>query len=145
MDEVQPIEPLALVAPTREQISRLERELLALPQAEVPTEHTFGPGFYARTITLPPGTVLTGKVHSTEHIFIVSKGDITLVTEEGRKRVQAPFQAVCKPGTKRAGYAHTETVCTNVHVTPETDLAKLEAALIEPEALPAPETVEALA
>jgi quercetin dioxygenase-like cupin family protein len=130
---------------SRGHIARLEAELRKLPQAEVPTEHTFGPGFYARTITLEPGTVLTGKVHSTEHIFIVSKGDITLVTEDGRKRVQAPYQAVCRPGTKRAGYAHTETVCTNVHITTETDLARLEAALIEPEALPAPEPVEALA
>jgi quercetin dioxygenase-like cupin family protein len=130
---------------SRDRIAALETELRKLPQADVPTEHTFGPGFYARTITLEPGTVLTGKVHSTEHIFIVSKGDITLVTEEGRKRVQAPFQAVCKPGTKRAGFAHSETVCTNVHITTETDLVRLEAALIEPEALPAPEPVEALA
>jgi quercetin dioxygenase-like cupin family protein len=130
---------------SRDRIAALETELRKLPQADVPTEHTFGPGFYARTITLEPGTVLTGKVHSTEHIFIVSKGDITLVTEEGRKRVQAPFQAVCKPGTKRAGFAHTETVCTNVHITTETDLVRLEAQLIEPEALPAPEPVEALA
>ncbi len=131
--------------PSREQITRLERELKALPQAEIPTAHTFGPGFYARTITLAPGTVLTGKIHSTEHIFIVSKGDITLVSEEGKRRVQAPFQMVSKPGTKRAGYAHTETVCTNVHITTETDLVRLEAQLIEPEALPAPETVEVLA
>lgn len=138
-------EPGALCAPSKQQIDRLERELLALPQAEVPTEHTFGPGFYARTITLEAGTVLTGKVHSTEHIFIVSKGDITLVSEEGRRRVQAPFQMVSKPGTKRAGYAHTEVVCTNVHITTETDLVRLEAALIEPEALPAPDTKECIA
>jgi quercetin dioxygenase-like cupin family protein len=131
-------------APTRRQMQAFEAELYKLPQAEVPTEHTFGPGFYARTITLEAGTLLTGKVHSTEHIFIVSKGDITLVTEDGRKRVQAPYQAVCRPGTKRAGYAHAETVCTNVHITTETDLARLEAALIEPEALPAPEEAEAL-
>lgn len=127
-----------IAAPSRSQIERLERELKALPQADVPTVHTFGPGFYARTITLEAGTTLTGKVHSTEHIFIVSKGDITLVSEEGKRRVQAPFQMVSKPGTKRAGYAHTETVCTNVHITTETDLARLEAQLIEPEALPAP-------
>jgi quercetin dioxygenase-like cupin family protein len=131
-------------APTRRQLQSFEAELYKLPQADVPTAHTFGPGFYARTITLAPGTMLTGKVHATEHIFIVSKGDITLVTEDGRKRVQAPYQAVCRPGTKRAGYAHAETVCTNVHITTETDLARLEAALIEPEALPAPEEAEAL-
>lgn len=103
---------------------------------EIPTEHTFGPGFYARTITIPKGATLTGKVHATEHIFIVSRGDITLVTEDGRRRVQAPFQTVCRPGLKRAGYAHEETVCTNIHITDETDLLRLEADLIIPEALP---------
>jgi hypothetical protein len=134
-----------VVAPTRERLVQLERELMKLPQADIQTAHTFGPGFYARTITIPAGVVLTGKVHATEHLFIVSKGDITLVTEDGRKRVQAPYQAVCRAGTKRAGYAHTEVVCTNVHITTETDLDKLEAELIEPEALPAPEHQEVLA
>jgi hypothetical protein len=118
---------------TREKIERLEAEIRQMPQADIPTDHTYGPGFYARTITIPAGGVLTGKVHATEHIFFVSKGDITLVTDEGRMRVQAPFQAVCKAGIKRAGYAHSETVCTNVHITAETDLARLEALLIAPE------------
>lgn len=104
-----------------------------LPQAEIPVRHTFGPGFYARTVTLPPGAVATGKVHATEHIFIVSRGDITLVTEDGTRRVQAPFQMVCRPGLKRVGYAHAETECTNVHITTETNLVRLEASLIVPD------------
>jgi quercetin dioxygenase-like cupin family protein len=118
---------------TRQRIERLEAEIRQMPQADIPTEHTHGPGFYARTITIPAGGVLTGKVHATEHIFFVSKGDITLVTDEGRKRVQAPYQAICKAGIKRAGFAHSETVCTNVHITAETDLQRLEALLIAPE------------
>lgn len=123
------------VAVSRALICRLEDEIKNLPAADIETTHTFGPGFYGRTIRMAAGTVLTGKVHSTEHIFMVSKGDITLVTEEGSKRVQAPYQAVCRAGLKRAGYAHSETVCSNIHITAETDLVKLEAALIEPENL----------
>lgn len=120
-------------ATLRDKIVRLEERIREMPQANVPTEHTFGPGFYARTITLQPGTTLTGKVHATEHIFIVSKGEILLASESGIRRVKAPFQVVCQPGTKRAGHAITECVCTNVHITEETDLAKLEAELIVPE------------
>lgn len=117
-----------------ERIRDLERAIKEnLPTFELETDHTYGPGFYCRTIFIPAGTVLTGKVHATEHIFFVSKGDMTVVTEEGSKRVSAGYQAVCKPGLKRAGFAHTDTVCTNLHITPETDLAKLEAALIIPE------------
>jgi hypothetical protein len=133
--------------PTRDQIVRLEDELRKLPHqldVDAMTQHTFGPGFYARTITIPAGAVLTGKVHATEHIFIVSKGELTVVTEEGRKHIKAPYQAVCRAGMKRAGYAHTEVVCTNVHITSETDLDRLEAELIVPEALPAPDAKEML-
>jgi quercetin dioxygenase-like cupin family protein len=121
------------LATTRQRIERLEAEIRKMPPADIPTEHTHGPGFYARTITIPEGGTLTGKVHATEHIFIVSKGDITLVTDEGSRRVQAPYQAVCKAGLKRAGYAHSETVCTNIHITAETDLQRLEMLLIAPE------------
>lgn len=117
--------------PTRDDIQRLEDKMRTMPQVDIPTEHSFGPGFYARTITIPAGATLTGKIHSTEHIFMVISGDITLVTEHGRKRVQGPYQAVCQPGTKRVGYAHTETVCTNIHITDETDLAALELLLID--------------
>jgi hypothetical protein len=128
--------------PSRAQIQRLEDELLALPQVEIPTAHDFAPGLYVRTITIPKGATLTGKVHATEHVFIISKGDMTLVTEQGRMRVQAPFQCIGKAGMKRVGYAHEETVCTNIHITPEKDLARLEAELIVPDALPAPERVK---
>lgn len=117
-------------------VHRLHAAMLQMPQVELKTEHTFGPGWYMRTITIPAGVTLVGKTHKTEHIFMVLKGDITLVTDEGRRRVQAPFQCVSKPGVKRAGYAHTETVCANVHITSETDLVLLEAQLIEPESLP---------
>jgi len=120
-------------APTRQQISALEQELRKFPPAQIETEHTFGPGFYARTIHLEAGTVLTGKVHATEHIFILSKGELLVVTEDGRQHLKAPCQFVCRPGLKRAGYALTDVVCTNVHITDETDLEKLEAQLIEPE------------
>jgi quercetin dioxygenase-like cupin family protein len=130
--DVQKVDEGALaVAPTREDLERLEAVMLTMPQAEIETEHTYGPGFYARTITIPKGVTLTGKVHSTEHIFMVIKGDITLVTENGRKRVQGPYQVVCAPGTKRAGYAHEDTVCTNIHITDETDLVVLERLLID--------------
>lgn len=125
-------------APTIEQIRRFESAMLEMPQAEIPLEHTFAPGLYVRTITVPAGATLVGKVHATDHIFIISKGDMTLVSEEGRRRVQAPFQCIAKAGMKRVGFAHEETVCTNVHITSETDLALLEAELIVPESLPAP-------
>ncbi|MEO8805850.1 MAG: hypothetical protein ABI433_07200 [Burkholderiaceae bacterium] len=122
-------------APSRAQLVRFEEALKAYPPADIETIHTFGPGFYARTIKVKAGIYLSGMVHATAHIFMVSEGDITVVTEEGMKRVGAGYQAVCRSGLKRAGFTHADTVCTNVHITNETDLVKLQAALIEPEGL----------
>lgn len=113
-------------------IERLEDRMWQLPQADIPTAHNFAPGMYIRTITIPAGATLTGRVHKTEHIFIVSKGEIMLATEDGVKHVKAPFQIVCRPGLKRAGHALTECVVSNVHITSETDMSKLEADLVEP-------------
>lgn len=134
----------SLTAAKRQQIDRLEAEMRRMPQIEIPTTHTFGPGFYARTIVIPAGATLTGKVHATEHIFIVSRGELLVVTEDGERHIKAPFQMVCRAGMKRAGHALTEVECTNVHITTETDLEQLEAALILPELLPVPEPLEVL-
>lgn len=131
-----------IIQPAQERIRAIEKMMLEMPQQEIPVQHTFGPGFYARTITIPADTVLVGDEHATEHIFFVSKGEITLVTDGEPLRVSAGFQAVCKPGMKRAGYAHTEVVCTNIHITTETNLDALRAQLIVAPSLPAPEKIE---
>lgn len=122
--------------PTREAIVRLQAELAKLPQIELDTQHFFVKGMYARQITIPAGTTLVGKVHKSEHFFMLLKGDMTLWTEEGMRRVQAPYVACAKPGIKRVGLAHTDSVCINVHTTELTDLEQIEQELVEREELP---------
>lgn len=121
-------------ASIRERLDTLEAELLKLPQVEIPPRHYFAKGLYAREITIPKGTLLTGKIHTGQHINIISKGDITVLTEHGPKRVKAPCTLISPPGTKRAGYAHEETVWTTIHANPtdETDPDVLESILITP-------------
>jgi hypothetical protein len=118
---------------SREKIIRLEQEMREMDQVQIETKHRFSEGIYAREITIPKGCLLTGKVHKTVHLNIISKGDITVWTEDGMKRVQAPYTMVSQPGTKRVGFAHEETVWTTIHGTHETDLDTLERDLIEPE------------
>jgi quercetin dioxygenase-like cupin family protein len=129
--------PARITPPTREQILRMQDEVARLPQVEIPVEHVFGPGFYARTIHLAAGTVLVGKIHATEHIFFVSKGELLVACEDGSQIVKAGFQSIGRPGLKRVGYAVTDVTCTNIHITTETDLAKIEAQFIVPEPSPA--------
>lgn len=114
----------------RDKINRLEAHMLAQPQVEIPPVHHFADGIYAREITIPAGTLLTGKIHKTEHLNIVSKGRIVVWTEDGMKEVCAPFTMVSRPGTKRVGYALEDTVWTTIHATEERDLDALETQLI---------------
>jgi hypothetical protein len=86
---------------------------------------------YAREITAPAGTIVSGKVHKTEHLNIMSKGEISVLTEDGVKRLKAPYTFVSKPGTKRIAYVHEEMVWTTVHHTHETDVAKIERDLVQ--------------
>lgn len=122
-------------APTRAQIQRLQDAALERPQIDIEPSHTFGPGFYARTINIPGGATLVGKVHATEHIFILSRGSLAVATEDGVQILHAPFQCVCRPGLKRAGTALSDCTVTNVHITEQTDLNLLEAELIVPDAI----------
>lgn len=132
------VQPFALVKhdgePMLDKILRLEREMRALPQVTIEPVHHFSNGVYAREITIKKGTLLTGKMHATAHLNIISKGDISVLTDEGVRRIKAPATIFSKAGIKRVGYAHEDTVWTTIHGTFETDLEKLEAELIIPPA-----------
>lgn len=127
--------PLSRV-PTRAQIEVFEERLALLGgSGDVGvTRHYFAEGLYARELTIPAGTILTGKVHRAEHINVLSKGCITVWTEDGMKTLCAPATIVSRPGTKRIGLAHTETVWTTFHVNPtdRQDPEELEQLLVEP-------------
>ena len=104
-----------------------------LPQAEFLTTHTFADGLYSRQMLIPAGALLVGKVHKREHLNIIPVGDITVWTDEGMKRIVGPWMMKSKPGTKRVGYAHADTIWITVHATvSETqDLALIEQELVE--------------
>lgn len=119
--------------PGIEKIFQLEKQMEKMEQVEIQTRHYFSKGLYAREIFIPKGVLLTGKIHKTEHINVLSQGEITVWTEEGMKRLKAPFMFVSQPGTKRVGYAHEDCVWTTIHGTNETEIDKLEIELIEDE------------
>jgi hypothetical protein len=120
-------------APTlREKVMRLEDMLRQLPALPEDVHHHFAPGVYMRELRIPKGAVLTGKIHRTAHLNILAKGDISVLTEHGVKRLVAPCVIQSSAGIKRAGYAHEDTVWITVHPTTETNLDKLEAELIAP-------------
>jgi hypothetical protein len=129
--EVAPVESLRVpAAQFRNSILEVQEALAKLPQLDCPLKHHFAPGAYAREILLPKGSLVIGKIHKHAHINVVSKGRVSVMTEFGRMDIEAPCTFVSKVGTKRAVYAHEDTVWTTVHVTSETDLEKLEDEII---------------
>lgn len=120
--------PTKSPAEMRNAILALEATILAMPQIEIPIEHYFVPGIYLRQMTMPAGAVITGKIHRTEHYCILAKGEATLVTESGRKNIQAPMVIHSLPGVKRAIHSHSEVVWINVHHNPtnERDLNRVD-------------------
>lgn len=114
----------------RKNVMLVQEEMLKYEQVNCPLKHHFAPGAYAREILLPKGSLVIGKIHKHAHINVISKGCVSVMTEEGRKDLRAPCTFVSEVGTKRAVFAHEDTVWTTVHVSNETDLAKLEEEII---------------
>lgn len=112
----------------REKLYRLQHAISTMPgDVEMPLQHTFAPGVYVRTIFIPAGSVLVGKIHKHQHANVLSKGRVTVLTESGGvEDLEGPLTMVSEPGTKRAVYAHTDTVWTTIHPTDKTDLKDIE-------------------
>ncbi len=98
----------------------------------LPVKHRFTPGMYIREIFIPAGTLLTSRVHQTEHPFSISLGDVSVFTLGGAvSRLKAPYTGITKPGTRRMLYAHENTIWTTFHVTDETDPMKIVLSVTE--------------
>ena len=111
----------------RQRLYQLQAALGDFPEANCPLQHVFAPGAYARTIFIPAGTVIVGKIHKHQHLNILSQGSVSVFTEAGGvERLTGPLTMVSPAGTKRAVYAETDAVWTTIHLTNETDLEKIE-------------------
>lgn len=92
----------------------------------MPLKHTFGDGLYVRDLTIPKGSLVVGKIHKKRTLNLLLKGDITILTENGLKRIKAPHYFIAPPGNKKIGYTHEDTIWLNILATNETDLDKIE-------------------
>lgn len=113
-------------ATMREKVLCLEEFLRGFPQLPEQLTHHFADGIYARELRIPRDSVIVGKIHRHAHLNFLMKGDISVLTEHGIRRIQAPAVIASAPGIKRAGYAHEDTIWITVHATRETDLEKIE-------------------
>jgi len=103
---------------------------------EMPLRHFFSPGLYLREITMRADLLVVGKMHATTHFNIITKGDVTVLTDNGPLRITItdhPYVFVSQAGTKKVLYCHEDTVWMTTHITDSTDLAEIERQVIIPE------------
>jgi hypothetical protein len=115
----------------RKQIVSVEAKMRELTHAlvQIKTHHYISHGLYVREIHVPKDVFIVGKIAKKETINIVSAGDLWVQTEEGLKRIKAPYTGISKAGIKRIGYSNEPTVWATAHAIGETDLEKIEQAL----------------
>jgi mannose-6-phosphate isomerase-like protein (cupin superfamily) len=99
-------------------IYHLEAKILKQPQVDMPVDHDFCNGLYARTMHIPADTVLTGAIHREESFFLVRKGRLIVSTDNGSRTLGPGDMSVSKIGTKRAGIALTDVEVTTFHANP---------------------------
>jgi len=110
----------------RELIAEVETAIQLGEQIEVPVVHHFSQDVYAREMVLPEGSLIVGKIHRFENLNILSKGEVSILSIDGVKRIKAPHTFVGSVGAKRVILAHTDVVWTTIHGTDEKDVDQIE-------------------
>jgi quercetin dioxygenase-like cupin family protein len=109
----------------RANVEATEKFMFSLPQITVEPVHRFAPGLYCRQLTMPADTIWMSKTHKHEHFAFIMSGSCTVVSENGRETLFAPFMMKTQAGTKRLLLIHEECTWITVHaVPPEMDSAE---------------------
>lgn len=96
-----------------QRLDELERRILdELPPVHMPVIHRFVPQMYIREISMPEGTLLTSKVHRTEHPYTVLEGRaMVLVAGEEPELLEAGHLGITRAMTRRALYIPGPGAC----------------------------------
>lgn len=110
---------------TDQKIDLLEMKMQECALVDCPVKHTFADGMYIREIFMPSGTLITSLVHKTKHPYFVLKGKVSVYSENfGEQTIEAPFNGMTTPNTRRVLYIHQDCVwitCHSTSIKPEGD------------------------
>ncbi len=99
---------------------------------DFPVEHTFTKGMYAREIHMPAGSLLTSKIHKTEHQFRILKGQVAVLDQNREWQfLEAGHKGITYPGTRRLLYVFSDTIWETFHPTDKTTVEEVEEEIIE--------------
>ena len=110
-----------------------QAENLILEKGEpvtLPLKHRFTDGMYIREIFMPAGTVLTSRIHKTNHPFSIQKGKCNVYDGDDLQVLEAPHLGITEKNTRRLIHVMEDTIWITFHVTDKTDLAEIEKELL---------------
>lgn len=89
-----------------------------LETKEMPVINHFAPDVYARQMDASAGDLVISRMHRTEHLNILMKGSISILTEDGVQYFKAPMIMKSDVGSKRIGYFHEDSSWLTIHPNP---------------------------
>lgn len=115
------------------QIDELEGVMVDnFPLVECPVTHHFTEGLYVREIFLAAGTLVTSKIHKTQHQFFVMKGKCIVWIDGVEQIIEAPYIGVTQPNTRRVVYVIDDSIWATTHVNENNETAEqIEDRIIE--------------
>jgi hypothetical protein len=123
-----------ITTPTQHaKIDALEAEMRLMTPCVAPVEHFFTPGLYCRRIEMAKGSLITSKIHRTEHPYFVLAGKAAVWDgENGVQIIRAPYMGITKPGTRRVLLIGEDCTWVTVHQSDNETVEEIEARIIEP-------------
>lgn len=116
-------------------IDELSRTMLALPQADCPVAHYFGPGVYLRQVTFPAGIFAIGHKQRFEQLNVFVAGRVAMLQPDGSvKELAAPMIFTGPPGQK-IGIILEQVTWLNAYPNPDDcrDIDELENRFLDKE------------
>jgi len=87
-----------------------------LELVECPVVHRFTDGLYIREIFMPKDSLLTSKIHNTNHPYTISKGIAMVQIDAGEWiELAAPYTGITVAGTRRVLYIVEDCIWTTYH------------------------------
>lgn len=117
-----------------DRIGQLEKAMLYnFDEIDMPLKHRFLDGIYIREIFMPKGSLILSKQHKTRHPYVITEGVVSVWVNGGEEvLLQAPFEGITEPGTRRILYVHEDCRWYTFHLNPDNeDLEQIEERIIE--------------
>lgn len=112
-------------------IKKTTELMLQYPQVEPITKHVFWGGMYCREVFTPAGTLIAGKKHLVDHLYLLLEGEILVASEDFVKRLIAPCLVCSKAGSNKLVYSVTDSLRMTIHRTDKHKVEDLEGDIVE--------------